>query len=89
LTARSSSRGEAAVKTLISELRDAKVLKEDGGSTSITFKSLDISDERSIISFRDYVKEEHPDGIDVLVNNAGIAMDGFGKYSATSYMELI
>lgn len=81
LTARSSARGEEAVKTLLSDpqLKAAKALKQDGGLTTITFNSLDISDENSIQSFKDLIKKEHPDGIDILVNNAGIFMQGFGK----------
>jgi len=86
LTARSASRGEDAVKALLADkvLKDAKVLQEDGGSTSITFRSLDISDESSIHSFRDFIKQEHPDGIDILINNAGIAMDGFDDHVVKS-----
>lgn len=41
---------------------------------------LDISDVGSIHAFRDFLTREHPEGIDVVVNNAGIAMDGFGLY---------
>jgi carbonyl reductase 1 len=52
---------------------------QDGGETTIKFQTLDISDQKSIHSFRDFLKEEHSEGIDILVNNAGIAMDGFGQ----------
>lgn len=79
LTARSAERGEEAVKTLNADtqLKKAKVLAQDGGDTTIKFKTLDISDESSIHAFRDFIKKMHPEGIDVLVNNAGIAMNGF------------
>jgi carbonyl reductase 1 len=69
------------VKTLESDadLKKAKVLSQDGGDSSIKFKELDISNEGSIKSFGEFLKKEHPEGIDVVVNNAGIALNGFGK----------
>jgi hypothetical protein len=77
LTARSAERGEEAVETLSNDpqLKKAKVLVQDGGDTTIKFQALDISDQSSIRAFRDFIKETHEDGIDVLINNAGI-----GKY---------
>lgn len=86
LTARSSVRGEEAVKTLLTDpqLQAAKALKQDGGLTTITFHSLDIIDENSISSFKNLIEKEHPDGIDILVNNAGIFMMGLGKITAGS-----
>ncbi|CAC9887934.1 unnamed protein product [Aureobasidium pullulans] len=74
-----ASRGAEAVKTLQNDpqLKQAKVLAEDGGDTTITFHEFDVSDKSSIHAFRDSLQKEHPDGIDVLINNAGIAMEGF------------
>lgn len=82
LTARSAERGEEAVKTLNADpqLKRAKVLAQDGGDTTIKYRSLDISDKTSIHAFRDFVKKTHPEGIDVLVNNAAIALNGFGMF---------
>ncbi|SMQ47057.1 unnamed protein product [Zymoseptoria tritici ST99CH_3D7] len=79
LTARSSQRGAEAVKTLHAdpELKAAKVLVQDGGDTTISFHALDISQSSSIREFRDFLREQHPDGIDAVINNAGIAMEGF------------
>lgn len=81
LTARSAERGAEAVKTLNNDpqLKKAKVLAEDGGNTTIKFRTLDISNTGSIKDFASFLKQEHPDGIDFAINNAGIAMDGFGK----------
>ncbi|GAM84135.1 hypothetical protein ANO11243_021270 [Dothideomycetidae sp. 11243] len=81
LTARSAERGAEAVKTLNQDpkLRDAKVLAEHGGQTTIKFSELDISKTTSIREFKDFLHKQHPDGIDILINNAGIAMQGFDK----------
>lgn len=79
LTARSASRGAEAVDTLNNDpaLKKAGVLAQDGGATTIKFHSLDISQEQSIRDFRDALQKAHPDGIDAVINNAGIAMQGF------------
>ena len=79
LTARSDERGAEAVKTLNEDpqLKQAKVLSQDGGDTTISFHALDISQTKSIQEFRDFLKSKHPDGLDFVINNAGIAMQGF------------
>ncbi|KAK5118156.1 hypothetical protein LTR16_004934 [Cryomyces antarcticus] len=79
LTARDQNRGEEALQSLYSdsELKRAKVLVQDGGDATIRYHQLDISDTGSITAFADYLKKEHPDGIDFVINNAGIAMQGF------------
>lgn len=81
LTARSQERGEAALKDLLKDdqLLNAKALNQDGGLTEIKYHSLDISESSSIQDFASYLKQEHPDGIDILINNAAIAMDGFSE----------
>lgn len=81
LTARDASRGEAAVKALHEEeqLRKAKVLVTDGGPTEIKFRQLDIGDEKSVDAFADFVRKEHPDKIDFVINNAGVAFEGFSR----------
>ncbi|XP_076247362.1 carbonyl reductase [NADPH] 1 [Calliopsis andreniformis] len=60
LTARDVTRGLNAVKQL-----------EEQGLTA-KFHQLDVTDESSISTFRDYLQKTH-DGLDVLVNNAAIA----------------
>jgi len=79
LTARSSERGSEAVETLRNDpqLKEAKVLAEHGGDTTISFHALDIGQTKSIQELRDFLKSKHPDGIDIVINNAGIAMQGF------------
>jgi carbonyl reductase 1 len=83
LTARDRGRGEAALQQLQTDgqLKGAKSLSQDGGPTELKYRQLDISDSKSIGSFCEFLRKEHPEGIDVLVNNAGIALDGFGRLS--------
>ena len=80
LTARDQGKGEAAVKALQDDpqLKKARALAGDGGLASIKYYPLDISKRQSIMNFASFLKEEHSEGIDMVVNNAGIAMDGFG-----------
>jgi carbonyl reductase 1 len=78
LTARSPERGVEAVRELYndSQLKKAKVLAEDGGDTTITYHALDITQSQNIRDFRDFLKKQHPDGIDIVINNAGIRIPG-------------
>lgn len=79
LTARNQQRGEAAVEQILEDplLKKAKALRQDGGLSDVTFFTLDIGSKESIKTFADHLKEQHPAGIDILINNAAIAMDGF------------
>lgn len=79
LTARNATRGEEALKTLQSDLQlqEAKALKAQGGRSEIKHATLDISDDASIKSFVEDIKTKHPEGIDYVISNAGIAMTGF------------
>ncbi|KAI4949020.1 hypothetical protein J4E91_005483 [Alternaria rosae] len=79
LTARDQNRGEAALKDLEqdAELKQAKALKADGGLSEIKFHLLDITSSSSIKTLAEHLKQAHGDGIDFVINNAGIAMDGF------------
>ncbi len=60
LTSRSEERGTEAVKELKKEGLDVK------------FHQLDIDDRDSILKLRDFLKENYG-GLDILINNAGIA----------------
>ncbi|KAF1358875.1 NAD(P)-binding protein [Lizonia empirigonia] len=79
LTARDKGRGEAALKQLEqdAQLKQAKALKADGGLAEIKYHHLDMIDSCSIESLADYLKEAHTEGIDFVINNAGIALTGF------------
>tara|TARA_R110002003_G_scaffold41_2_gene2803 strand:+ start:8380 stop:8808 length:429 start_codon:yes stop_codon:yes gene_type:complete len=80
LTARDQCRGEAAVKEIQqdAQLQQAKALKANGGLVEIIFHSFDVTDNKSVETFTRHLKETHGDGIDFVVNNAGIALNGFG-----------
>ncbi|KAF2866063.1 carbonyl reductase [Massariosphaeria phaeospora] len=79
LTARDKSRGEGALKDLQedAQLKKAKALKVDGGISEIKYHALDVTDINSIKTFTEYLKQAHGEGIDFVINNAGIAMNGF------------
>lgn len=81
LTARDTARGEEALANLHEDatLKEAKALGQDGGMTDIKFHQLDIIHSGSIQGLVDHLAKEHPGGLDFVVNNAGIAMDGFSK----------
>ncbi|KAG8543728.1 hypothetical protein GDO81_023820 [Engystomops pustulosus] len=66
LTARNPKLGEEAVKTLNNE------------GLSPLFHQLDITDLTGIRTLRDFIKEKYG-GLDVLVNNAGIAFRVCGR----------
>ena len=79
LTARNESRGQQALKEIHADpkLKEAKALQEDGGLTTVQYLPLDIDSEKSINDFASRIKTSHPEGIDFLINNAGVALDGF------------
>lgn len=77
-TARNVERGEKSLQELTQELSATgkKVLAADGGLTTLKFHQLDIDDAASRNALRDTLKKEEG-GLDLLINNAGIALDGF------------
>lgn len=82
-SARDQRRGEDAVATLQQDpqLQKAKALAVHGGLSTIKYHGMDISKSQSIKEMASMLKREHPDGIDIVINNAGIAMDGFSTSS--------
>ena len=81
LTARDEGRGQEALKKIQedAQLLSAKALRSQGGLTDIKYLSLDIDDEKSVDEFASQLKKSHPDGLDILINNAAVALDGFNK----------
>ncbi|KAF2036147.1 carbonyl reductase [Setomelanomma holmii] len=79
LTARDQGRGEAALRSLEqdAQLKKAKALKADGGLAEIKFHAFDVTDSASVERLAKHLKEKHDEGIDFVINNAGIAMNGF------------
>ncbi|KAF2272852.1 NAD(P)-binding protein [Westerdykella ornata] len=59
------------------QLKAAKALKQDGGLSEIKFHALDITDGKSLETFVEDLKKTHANGIDFVINNAGIALNGF------------
>ncbi|MCJ1416542.1 hypothetical protein MMC32_002880 [Xylographa parallela] len=80
LTARNPERGENALAALHqdAQLHSAKALAPDGGLASIQHHTLDIAQPASIAAFAAFLQAQHPHGIDFVINNAGIALTGFG-----------
>ncbi|KPJ13306.1 Carbonyl reductase [NADPH] 1 [Papilio machaon] len=70
LTSRDVSRGKAAVEKLNAE------------GLFPEFHQLDVTDRKSVERFRDHIKEKY-DGIDILINNAGVS----GGLNSANYDE--
>ena len=81
LTARNEERGRAAIDSIRTDaqLQKAKALRSQGGLTDVEYLPLDIDSKQSIDDFAGQIKKAHPEGIDFLVNNAAVAMDGFDE----------
>ncbi|KIX03175.1 uncharacterized protein Z518_06726 [Rhinocladiella mackenziei CBS 650.93] len=79
LTARNEERGKAALEEIKGDpqLKRAKALRGQGGLSDVKYLPLDIDSKQSIDEFATYLRKEHPEGIDFLINNAAIAMQGF------------
>ena len=79
LTARNEERGKAALESIKTDaaLKNSKALRSHGGLTDVEYLSLDIDSKQSINDFAAGINKAHPEGIDFLINNAGIALDGF------------
>ena len=66
-------------------MKQAKALKADGGLAEIKYHHLDITDESSIKDLAKHLKETHTEGIDFVINNAGIALNGFGTLPTAAH----
>ncbi|KAF2839051.1 carbonyl reductase [Patellaria atrata CBS 101060] len=81
LTARNKSRGENAVASIMEDAELRNALVQHGGLTEVKFHPLDITNQSSIDGFVSFLKRNHPDGIDVVINNAGILRDDFDLHT--------
>lgn len=61
---------------VIGTSRDEATGRPAAADAGIDFHPLDVSDGKSVDVFADWLAKEHG-GVDVLVNNAGVALDGF------------
>lgn len=68
LTSRNPDLGQAAIKELNESVKPPQ--------SQLAYHQLDVSDPSSIDRFAQYIKAQHPDKVDVLINNAGIAAKG-------------
>ncbi|KAI3380374.1 hypothetical protein SNEBB_002158 [Seison nebaliae] len=66
------------------EIRGNEALKKMGSPANVQWMKLDVSDDKSINEFYESIIKKHPDGIDILINNAGIA---YKNASTASIME--
>lgn len=77
LAARDPARGEAVARELAAET---------GGSVEAL--TLDVADPDSARHFAAALAQRHPGGVDVLVNNAGVALRGFNSEVAERTLEV-
>jgi len=61
LTSRDVSRGQEALKKL-----------HDSGLSHVHFHQLDVTDEASVVALKKFIQDKYPNGINILVNNAGL-----------------
>ena len=80
LTARNPALGDAAVRRIYEdeEIKEAKVLTNDGGSVLVCFRKLDVAARGSRSSFIAHIFDLHP-SIDLLFNNAGVFYEDTSK----------
>ncbi|UZJ56233.1 hypothetical protein CBS101457_005553 [Exobasidium rhododendri] len=72
LTSRDESQGKQAIESIKAELKP-----EDLKNASIEYHQLDISDVKSKENIINFFQAKERGGLDVLINNAGIALNGF------------
>ena len=82
LAVRDAAKGEAAAARM-----------RELGAEQVLVGSLDLADLASVHTFADSWGHEHPEGLDLLINNAGVmaipravTVDGFERQLATNYL---
>jgi len=82
LAVRDLAKGEAAATRM-----------RDQGASAVLVRRLDLADLACVHEFAEQWGNEHPDGLDLLVNNAGVmaiprelTVDGFERQLATNYL---
>jgi NAD(P)-dependent dehydrogenase (short-subunit alcohol dehydrogenase family) len=87
IACRDTSKGEAAVERMRIDLAP------NGDDARFEVRALDLADLSSVRSFAEGVIADHPDGIDLLINNAGVmapprkeTADGFELQFGTNHL---
>lgn len=82
LTARDDTRGKGALERIQTDeqLKTVKALSTHGGRVDVAYHALDISDPGSVGAFAKFLADKHGEGLDFVINNAAIAMQGFGEF---------
>ncbi|CAI2181996.1 11416_t:CDS:2 [Funneliformis geosporum] len=75
LTARNQNLGQESLKKIEQELKSRQILKDDSGKIELKFLRMDLTDEQSIKDVGEILERDY-NGLDILINNAGIAFRG-------------
>jgi short-subunit dehydrogenase involved in D-alanine esterification of teichoic acids len=69
--------------------RSGSDLPSPSSSSTFVHRKLDISDSSSVKALAAEVKEAHPDGIDAIINNAGVNLnpEGYGQETIKNTMK--
>ena len=68
--------------------RDEASGRAAAGDLGAEFLPLDVADPDSVTALAAALRDRHPDGLDVLVCNAGVAMDGFDEHVARTTVDI-
>ena len=68
--------------------RDEASGRAAAGALGAEFLPLDVADPDSVAALAAALRDRHPDGLDVLVCNAGVAMDGFDEHVARTTVDI-
>jgi carbonyl reductase 1 len=77
---------ERGVRVIMTS-RDTTAGRKASEPLGLPFHPLDVSSEASVDAFAQYL-EEHEKGLDVLINNAGVSLDGFEAATARRTLDV-